>query len=105
MDLLSKRYANPCFFMDGMIQSGRFCEFVVEFANTITKEKEDERNWEFFLHKVWEGTYQDFCADVENNKKNLTMTKRTIETTVQHSMNILNNFSPDERGGELNGIV
>ena len=96
MDLLSKRYANPCFFMNGMIQSGRFCEFVVEFAKTINKEQEEERNWDFFLHKVWEGTYQDFCADVENNKKNLTMTKRTIETTVQNSMNILNKFNPED---------
>ena len=77
-----------------MIQSRRFEEFVVSFANTITREKEEKQNWDFFLHKVWEGTYQDFIADVENNKKNLTMTKRTIETTVQHSMNILNNFNP-----------
>ena len=99
MDLLFKRYASPFSFMDGMIQSGRFCEFVVDFANTITKETEEKQNWEFFLHKVWDGSYQDFIADVENNKKNLTMTKRTIETTVQHSMNILNNFNPEE-GGE-----
>lgn len=82
--------------MDEMIKSGRFQEFVVEFANTITKEKEEKQNWEFFLHKVWEGTYQDFVSDVENNKKNLTMTKRTIETTINHSLNILNNFKPSE---------
>lgn len=105
MDLLYQRYASPFSFINGMILSRRFDEFVVEFANTNNKEKEDKRNWEFFLHKVWEGTFESFCADVENNKKNLTMTKRTIETTVQHSMNILNNFSPDERGGEPNGIV
>ena len=96
MDLLSKRYANPCFFMNGMIQSGRFCEFVDEFTKTIFKEKEEKRSWDFYLHKVWDGTYEDFCEDIENNKKNMTMTKRTIETTVQHSMNILKNFSPDE---------
>lgn len=99
MDLLFKRYASPFLFLDGMIQTGRFHEFVVEFAKTITEEREEQRNWEFFLHKVWEGTYTDFCEDIENNKKNLTMTKRTIETTVQHSMNILNNFNPNE-GGE-----
>ena len=98
MDLLFKRYASPFSFVDGMIQSGRFHEFVVEFANTITREKEEERNWEFFLHKVWEGTYQDFLADIENNKRNLAMTKRTIETTIQHSMNILNNFNPNKGG-------
>lgn len=88
-----------------MIQSGRFEEFVFEFANTITKEKEEKRNWDFFLHKIWDGSYSDFVADVENNKKNLTMTQRTIETTIQSSINILNKFSPDERGDEPNGFV
>ena len=96
MDLLFKRYASPFSFINGMIQWGRFEEFVVDFAKTISKEKEDDFNWNFYLHKVWEGTYQEFLADVENNKKNLTMTKRTTETIVQHSMNILNNFNPDE---------
>lgn len=96
MDLLHQRYASPFSFMDGMIQTGRFYEFVVEFGNTVAKEKEEKRNWEFFLHKVWEGTYQDFCDDIENNRKNQNMSKRTIETTVQHSMNILNNFNPNE---------
>jgi hypothetical protein len=105
MDLLYQRYASPFSFIERMIKSGGFYNFVVEFDKTIAKEKEEKQNWEFFLHKVWDGSYQDFIADVENNKKNLTMTKRTIETTVQHSMNILNNFSPDERGGEPNGIV
>ena len=96
MDMLYQRYSCPFSFVEEMIKSGRFQEFVVEFANTITKEKEEKQNWEFFLHKVWEGSYQDFISDVENNKKNLTMTKRTIETTINHSLNILNNFKPNE---------
>ena len=96
MDLLYQRYASPFSFIDGMLASGRFEEFVDEFMKTIAKEKEDRMNWEFFLHKVWYGSYQDFIFDVENNKKNLTMTKSTIETTVKHSLNILNNFNPND---------
>lgn len=96
MDLLFKRYASPFSFVNGMIKSGRFQEFVVEFADTIRKEKEEKKSWEFFLHKVWEGTYQDFTSDIENNKRDMTMTKQTIETTVNHSLNILNNFKPNE---------
>lgn len=96
MDWVHQRYASPFLFMNEMVRSGRFNEFVVEFVNTIAKEREEKQNWEFFLHKVWEGTYQDFIADVENNKKNLAMTKRTIETTVNYSLNILNNFKPEE---------
>ena len=94
MDLLSKRYANPCFFMEGMIQTERFSEFVSDFIKTINQEKEDETDWEFFLHKVWEGSFKDFKDGINTNKENQNMSKRTIETTVQNSMDILNNFSP-----------
>ena len=98
MDLLFKRYASPFSFVDGMIQTCRFSEFVDSFVETVGKEKEEEINWEFFLHKVWEGSFQNFKEELDNNKQNQSMSKGTIETTVQHSMNILNNFSPNEGG-------
>ena len=97
MDLLSKRYANPCFFMDGMISTGRFSEFVSEFTKTINEEKEQDINWQYFLHKVWEGSYSDFVDDIKNNRENQNMTETAKESVVQHSMKILNNFNP-ERG-------
>lgn len=99
MDRLFNRYADPFLFINGMIRSGRFDEFVVEFANTYHKEKEDQVNWEFYLHKVLDGTYNDFLEEIENNKKNQNLSERTIETTVNHSMKILNGFNPNE-GGE-----
>ena len=99
MDLLSKRYANPCFFMDGMIQTGRFGEFVTSFVQTINDEKESDVNWQYFLHKVWEGSFSDFLDEIKTNKQNQNLSKGTIETTIQYSMKILNNFTPDE-GGE-----
>ena len=99
MDLLFKRYASPFLFVDGMIQTGRFHDFVVDFIKTINQEEEDKLDWEFFLHKVWEGTFQEFKDDIKTNKQNQSMSARTIETTVQDSMNILKNFTPD-KGGE-----
>jgi len=80
--------------MEGMIQTERFSEFVSDFIKTINQEKEDETDWEFFLHKVWEGSFKDFKDGINTNKENQNMSKRTIETTVQNSMDILNNFSP-----------
>ena len=105
MDLLFKRYASPFLFINGMIQTGRFCEFVYSFTKTINAEKEEETSWEFFLHRVFEGSYADFKEMLRNNKNNKNLSERTIETTVQHSMKILNNFNPDERGEDTNGIV
>ena len=95
MDQLYKRYADPFSFMNGMMQTGRFSEFVSEFMKTINKEMEDDLDWEFFLHKVWEGTFQEFKEEIETNKKNQALDKRTIETTVQDSLNILGNFNPN----------
>ena len=99
MDLLFKKYASPFVFMDEMIHVGRFVEFVDDFVKTTNREKEEKINWEFYLHKVIEGTFEDFVAEIEINKKNQNLSQRTIETTIQHSNNILNNFNP-EKGGE-----
>ena len=102
MDLLSKRYANPCFFMDGMIQTGRFRRFFVDLINADYKEKEEKIKWDVYLHKIFNMSYSEYEAELENNKNNREMTERTIETTVQHSMNILNSFNPEteNEGGE-----
>ena len=96
MDLLSQRYANPYFFMDGMIKTGRFCEFVVDLINTTNEEKNDKTMWEIFLHKVWDKSFAEFKEEIENDTNNQNMTEETVETTVQESLNILQNFNPNE---------
>lgn len=98
MDLLSKRYADPCFFLNGMIQTGRLPEFVDNLIDRANKEEEDRVNWDFFLHKVFEGSYSDFVEELKNNKENQNLSADDIETTVQYSMDILNRFNP-EKGG------
>lgn len=100
MDSLFKRYANPFLFIDGMIQTGRFSEFVTAFFTAIHKEKEEDTSWQYFLHKVFNGSYADFKAELKNNDANKHMPAETLETTIKHSMNILNNFNPDQNGGE-----
>jgi hypothetical protein len=98
MDLLFKRYASPFSFIDGYMQSGRFDEFVVELVNTVNEEKEDATRWDFYLHKVApEVSYQDFVAEIENNKQIQNMTEEEKAETVNEAMEILSNFNP-ERG-------
>ena len=99
MDSLFKRYANPFLFMDGMIQSGRFCFFVHSFWKEIHDEENEKTLWEFYIHRVFEGSFDDFRKGIENDKKNQSMSGQAMETTIKHSMNILQNFSP-EKGGE-----
>ena len=94
------------FFLDGMIQSGRFAEFVDNFILSINKdiesenkEKEMQVHWDFWLHRVFSKTFKDYMTEIENNEKHTNISEGTLETTVQHSMDILNNFNP-EKGGE-----
>ena len=99
MDLLFSRYADPFLFINGMIKSGRFCFFVNSFLKQINGETEEKALWEFYLHRVFEGSFADFRDGIENDKFNRLMSETAMETTLKHSMDILRNYSP-ERGGE-----
>ena len=98
MDLLSKRYASPYFFLNGMIQTGRLVEFVDYFIETTNHENDEKIMWDMYLHKVFDKTFDEFKASIKTNKELQEMSARTIETTVQNSMDILKGFSP--KGGE-----
>lgn len=100
MDRLFARYADPFSFINGMIRTGRFAEFVSDFIAATDSEKEEKANWEVWLHKVWDVTYGDFKQGIEDTKKNQQMSSRAIETTINESQNILNDFNPSQNGGE-----
>lgn len=91
MDLLFKRYANPFMLLDGYIQTGRFCEFIHSF---VEQNNEDDR-WEFFLHKVFGMTYEEFCKDAQQSQSVQAMSEDEIKTTVQDSLDILGSFHPE----------
>lgn len=88
MDSLFERYGNPFLFIDTLIISGRFTDFVLEFLE-IQNEK---IMWEFFLHKVYDKSYDEFKESMK------PVPKEQLETTVQNSKSILNSFNPN--GGE-----
>lgn len=96
MDLLFKRYASPFSFVDGMIKTGRFCEFINKFVKTTNEEKDEAKLWEFWLHKVHSKTYNDFKEELKTDSQNQTMSKETIEATVQSSLDILKTFKPNQ---------
>lgn len=102
MDALFVRYAHPFLFIDGYISTGRFCDFVDNFIETINKEKKDEAEWEIFLHKVWDKSFSEFKEEISTNENNQNMTPDTIETTIAHSVKMLESFNPEEekRGDE-----
>lgn len=88
MDRLFKRYADPFLFIDSLIISERFTEFVLELLEI----ENEEMMWEFYLHKVYDKSFDEFKESIK------PVPKEQLETTVQNSRSILNNFNPN--GGE-----
>lgn len=95
MDLLFSRYASPFLFINGMLQTGRFAEFVESLVKKDSEEKEEKTLWEFYLNRQVDGSFKEFKEEFRNNKNNASMSANDIETTVQDSMNILKNFIPE----------
>ena len=97
MDLLFKRYADPFSLMDGYIQTARFRDFL---HNVIKQQEEDDR-WDYFIHKVWDKSYKDFCDSLQTAQNLQRMSEDDIEATVRKSMDILGNFNPEQEEGEV----
>lgn len=95
MDLLFKRYASPFLFIDGMLQTGRFLEFVESLIRKENEEREERTLWEFFINRPIDGTFAEFKEGLKTDRENAAMSASDIETTVQNSLNILQNFNPE----------
>lgn len=91
MDLLFKRYASPFSFISTLLQAGRFSEFVDEFM----KATGEDDMWEYFLHKVFDKSFDEFMKSTEPKEE---MTAEQVETTIHNSQDILSNFIPEEGG-------
>lgn len=96
MDLLFKRYADPFSLVTGYIQTGRFCEFIEIFC----EQKQEDDRWDFYLHKVWKGTYTEFRQSLQETQDLQQMSDVDIEATVKKSLDILGNFNPPQEEGE-----
>lgn len=97
MDLLFKRYADPFSLLNGYIQTSRFCEFI----NTFCKQKVEDDRWEFYLHKVWDKTFTEYCEELQVSQDLQQMSESDMEATVKKSMAILGNFNPEVEEGEI----
>lgn len=95
--MLFHRYASPMVILDKMIQTRRFSEFVQEFVKIKNEELEDQTNWELWLHRVYNLSFEDFLARAKtanvSSEKN-QMSNEILEATVRNSMGILDGFCP-----------
>ncbi len=92
MDLLFKRYANPFLLLDNLIATGRFLEFILELIDI----QNEEKIYDVWLHKVFDKGFDAFKEAVMENNQIVNVDNQNVETTINESFDILNNFNPHE---------
>lgn len=94
--MLFKRYACPFDLMDEMIASCRFLDWICEFIQIQNEEETEKVQWEFFLHKVFDMTYQDYldaCTLNQNRQKDDE--NFDFGATFEESKSMLEGFVPE----------
>ena len=88
MDLLFVRYASPFVLLDGLILTNSLNNFVDDFFDFIN----EGREWEFFLHKVYDKSWSEFSKEIEQSENQKPV---DLGATLVKSKNMLNNFTPE----------
>lgn len=88
MDLVFHRYASPFLLLDQVIDVGNLSEFVTMLWNVT----EEEQQWQYFLAKVFDKSFEDFKESV---KPQQPISKKELETTVKESLELMNSFIPE----------
>ena len=89
MDLWFSKYASPFKFLDLMIENQRLSPYV----DALIDIENEKKQWEFFLYKVFDKTYDDF-KNTLNVKPKQTFSKRAIVDTIKKSHTVLSEFNP-----------
>lgn len=88
MDLLFVRYASPFVLLDGLILTGSLSNYIYDFFGFVN----EDREWEFFLHKVYDQSWSDFVKEIEQSENQKPV---DLGATIVKSKNMLNNFTPN----------
>lgn len=78
--------------VDGMIRTRRFLEFVQELIQTHNEDIREKTLWEFYLHRVFDESYQDFKDSLP--EKVSVPSDAELAETINCSADILNGFDP-----------
>lgn len=106
-----QRYANPLIFVDRMLQTGRFFEFIREFIafyneeqESKYKDREEDMLWGFYIHRIFDQPFNEFIKSIETSKQEPVPTKEDLKETIAGSIGILTDFNPYE-GSDSHGTI
>lgn len=95
MDLLAQRYASPFLILDEFIRLHQLYEFTLEVMKTMAEEKKHEVRWQYYLHKVFNMTFEDYVKACDSQKeKEQNMTHEEIGNIINDSKMLLDGFVP-----------
>ena len=90
MDLLAKRYASPFLMLDEFIRLGQLHEFIKEVSDIVAEEKKESIQWEFFLHKVFDKSFNEYIAELKNEEQeDKGISREVIKDIINESEKIL----------------
>ena len=78
--------------VSGMIRTRRFLEFAQTLIETHNEDIREKTLWEFYLHKVFDESYQDFKDSLPEEVS--IPTDAELAETISCSADILNGFDP-----------
>ena len=93
MDTIFKRYSCPFVLLDNLILTSSLCDFIGDLYNFILEESKEKVEWEYFLHKVFDMNFKEYLEKVE--KSNNVYDDVNLNATVEKSIDILQNFTPE----------
>ena len=80
--------------LDGVILTGRLCEFINEFIKIHNDDLEDKTWWELWLHKCFtDMSFANFMKTVKPESGSTgVLSNDEIERTIQDSKGIISSF-------------
>lgn len=79
-----------------MLQAVRLAEFIDELGQIMWQEKANEQRWDFWLHRVYDRSFEDYVNECEAAMQQAEASENVnIETTVKNSFEMMENFHPE----------
>lgn len=91
--MLYQRYSNPLELLQQMLMTGQLCDFICNFVRIRNEELNEKTQWEYFLHKVYSMSFDDFVKSCSGAAPSEEADMDKIETTIKNSQSILESFS------------
>lgn len=69
-----------------------------DLIDTIIDDRNENRQWEFYLHKVFDKSYNAFISSMKAEEE-ARQEDFDVNTTIQESFDIMKAITPEEKDG------